>query len=367
VDSIHFHSMGKLGAAAYSQIDSPAIQQSISLFGMAELSFLIYWMNASVAHALLMKRSRAVYLPALILAGLTIWGGFRLDLSRGSSAEAMKVAAVGTDSEIGTANLPSFDENTSDIKKVFERTRNASAQGAELVVWNEASFFLLPENESAWMDSISDLAQELNTSIVAAYVVAYEKPEFHFDNKYIMVTPNGSIDHSYMKHEPVPGEPATPGTSAQQTVELNGSMVGGAICYDYDFPYLARDNKKAGADIVGLPSSDWRGIDPIHTQMAAMMAIEQGNSIVRSTRIGLSAAITPYGVMNAQMSSFDENDKIMIANVPSQGITTLYSLIGKFFVWLCLAGLAGIAVHSLLSKKRGIKLEKDRKPVTAIA
>jgi apolipoprotein N-acyltransferase len=182
-----------------------------------------------------------------------------------------------------------------------------------------------------------------------------------------MVTPNGSIDHSYMKHEPVPGEPATPGTSAQQTVELNGSMVGGAICYDYDFPYLARDNKKAGADIVGLPSSDWRGIDPIHTQMAAMMAIEQGNSIVRSTRIGLSAAITPYGVMNAQMSSFDENDKIMIANVPSQGITTLYSLIGKFFVWLCLAGLAGIAVHSLLSKKRGIKLEKDRKPVTAIA
>jgi hypothetical protein len=95
--------------------------------------------------------------------------------------------------------------------------------------------------------------------------------------------------------------------------------VGGAICYDYDFPYLAAKFGKAGADIMALPSSDWRGIDPIHTEMAAYRAIEQGHSVIRSTRFGLSAAITPYGEMVARMSSFDNNDKIMVTTVPKEG------------------------------------------------
>ena len=66
-----------------------------------------------------------------------------------------------------------------------------------------------------------------------------------------------------------------------------------------------------GADIVALPSSDWRGIDPSHTEMATMRAIEQGLSIVRSTRFGLSAGIDPHGVMRAQRSTFETQGRIL--------------------------------------------------------
>jgi apolipoprotein N-acyltransferase len=65
----------------------------------------------------------------------------------------------------------------------------------------------------------------------------------------------------------------------------------GALCYDYDFPALAAQHGSLGVDLVALPSSDWRGIDPIHTQMAAVRAIEQGVSIVRSTVLS-----TVYGL-----------------------------------------------------------------------
>jgi apolipoprotein N-acyltransferase len=58
---------------------------------------------------------------------------------------------------------------------------------------------------------------------------------------------------------------------------------------------------------------------------------------VRSTRFGLSAAITPYGEMAAQMSSFDSNDKIMIAQIPKNRVTTVYAIIGDTFVYLCMA------------------------------
>jgi len=81
-------------------------------------------------------------------------------------------------------------------------------------------------------------------------------------------------------------------------------------------------------------SSDWRGIDPLHSKMASYRAIEQGHSIIRSTRFGLSAAINTHGEIIAQMSSFDKNDKVMIVNLPSNKINTLYSLIGDLFVYL---------------------------------
>jgi apolipoprotein N-acyltransferase len=113
--------------------------------------------------------------------------------------------------------------------------------------------------------------------------------------------------------------------------------LGGAICYDYDFPYLAKEYGNIKADLVALPSSDWRGIDPLHTRMAAYRAIEQGHSILRSTRFGLSAAINPYGEMLSQMSSFDNNNKMMISQLPVKGIRTIYSIIGDILVYLCIA------------------------------
>ncbi len=113
--------------------------------------------------------------------------------------------------------------------------------------------------------------------------------------------------------------------------------LGGVICYDYDFPYLAKEYGDINADIVAVPSSDWRGIDPLHTRMAAFRAVEQGQSLIRSTRFGLSAAINPYGDMISQMSSFDNNNKIMMSQLPRKGIKTVYSVIGDIVVYLSTA------------------------------
>ena len=324
------------GAAAYTQLDSPIIAQSVSLFGIAGLSFIIYFMNAGITEVILTKKINRIVAPALVLTVLLLWGSFRLDNSRAVGTETITIAAIGTDSDIGGLPLPEAEKNLSVIAGVFNRTRIAASQGAELIVWNEAAFYILKEDEDSLIKSVQDLALEVNSTIVVAYVVPTQEEEFKYENKYLFVTNTGHIDHSYLKHEPVPGEPAIKGTSEQKVVAQKGVNIGGAICYDYDFPHVAGENKKAGSDVVALPSSDWRGIDPIHTQMAAFRAIEQGYSVVRSTRFGLSAAITPYGVMKAQMSSFDDNDKILVTDLPSQSVTTLYSIIGDLFIWLCI-------------------------------
>jgi apolipoprotein N-acyltransferase len=227
----------------------------------------------------------------------------------------------------------------------------AAKSGIKLVVWNEAATIVMPDDETNWRDSLSNLAAKQNISLVAAYIVPVSITPLRYENKYLFINSNGVVVYSYQKHQPVPGEPSIKGTEPLKVVNVENTKIGGAICYDYDFPYIAKGFSQLDADIVVIPSSDWRGIDPIHTKMAAFRAIEQGHSIVRSTRLGLSAAITPYGEMIAQMSSFDKNDKIMIAHLPTKRITTVYSLIGDSFVYLCV-GLIIFLLSTIFRSKR---------------
>ena len=335
-----FTPFGSWGVAAYTQANSISILQSLSIFGLAGLSFILYWTNAAIAEAVIYgKWKQRLMIPALAIAVILLFGSIRYDVSKSKGKETITVSAVGTDSDFSGLPIPSWSSNEEVIRDIFKRTSVAANAGAKLVVWNEAAFFLMRDNEQQWLDSISMLSKKNNVTIVAGYVVPISESPFRYENKFQFFNPDGSIEFEYFKHEPVAGEPAVKGTEPQRIKEVSDSNIGGAICYDYDFPYLAKGNMDAGADIVAIPSSDWRGIDPLHSKMAAFRAIEQGHSILRSTRFGLSAAITPYGEMTSKMSSFDNNDKIMMAHLPVKSIRTVYALIGDIIVYLSIAFL----------------------------
>ncbi len=87
------------------------------------------------------------------------------------------------------------------------------------------------------------------------------------------------------------------------------------------------------------PSNDWREIDPWHTQMATFRAMEQGFSLVRHTSRGLSAAVDYQGRVLAAMDHFQATDRVMISQVPIQGMRTIYWQVGDLFAWLCLLGI----------------------------
>ncbi|HKK38126.1 MAG TPA: hypothetical protein VJ949_01780, partial [Cryomorphaceae bacterium] len=74
---------------------------------------------------------------------------------------------------------------------------------------------------------------------------------------------------------------------------------------------------------------------------------------------GLSAAITPYGEMVSQMSSFDDNDKIMYSQLPIKGVTTLYSIIQDSFVYLCIVFLLGFMAIAARSKNKSNPTTKN--------
>jgi apolipoprotein N-acyltransferase len=336
------------GVAAYTQSHNLTLMQSLSLFGMPGLSFLIYWVNVSLTEIVVIKKTTlpTFQIPLTVLLILIIFGALRYDISKSKGTNTIAVAAVGTDSEVSGLPLPSKESNEKVKNILFERTRMAAKNNAALVTWNEAAIFVLPEDEAVWKDSLSALVSALKISLVASYVMPVSLAPLKYENKYLFIDSNGAIAYTYHKHQPVPGEPSMKGKESLKVIDVAGTKVGGAICYDYDFPYLARGFGKLHADIVAVPSSDWRGIDPLHSRMAAFRAIEQGHSIIRSTRFGNSAAITPYGEIISQMSSFDKNNRIMMAYLPVKSVKTIYSFIGDVFIYLCIGFIAFFFIHT---------------------
>lgn len=348
-----FTPLASWGVAAYSQSHTLSVMQTVSFFGMPGLSFLVYWVNISIAETISLKKITSVtfHLPITATTLLLICGAFRYEISKTQGVETIKVAAVGSDSEVTGYPLPSKESNDKVKQTLFDRTTLAAISGAELIVWNEASTFILPDEETAWRDSLSALSKRLNVSLVAAFIVPISESPMKYKNKYLFFDSVGKLIYTYNKHQPVPGEPAAKGKEPLEVFSIAGIKIGAAICYDYDFPYIAKGFGNLKTDIVALPSSDWRGIDPIHTRMAAFRAVEQGHSILRSTRFGLSAAITPYGELIAQASSFDKNDRIMITDLPTKHISTLYSIIGDSFIYLCFGFCFLFLFKAILFKK----------------
>lgn len=349
-----FTPLASWGVAAYTMHDNVSLIQTVSLFGLAGLSFLIYWVNVSIAN-IIIKRKTAIstfQLPLIILFLLIAFGSIRYDMSKANGVDTITVSTVGTDSKSSGLPLPTKERNEQVKTALFKRTRTAAKGGAKIISWTEASIFIMPEDENEWINSIRELASELKITLVASYVMPISIKPLKYENKYKFIDPSGNIAHSYLKHQPVPGEPAVQGKSPLKVIEMTGTKIGAVICYDYDFPYLAKDFSKLGADMVVIPSSDWRGIDPVHTEMAAYRAVEQGHSVLRSTRFGLSAAITPYGEMASQMSSFDDNDKIMYSQLPTKGVTTLYSVIQDTFVYLCIGFFLSFMAIAFRSKNK---------------
>ena len=349
-----FTPLASWGVAAYTMHDNVSLIQTVSLFGMAGLSFLIYWVNVSIAKIIINRKTTipTFQFPLIMLFLFIFFGSIRYDMSKANGSDTITVAAVGTDSKVSGLPLPTMVRTQQTKTTLFKRTRTAAKGGAKIISWNEAAIFIMPKEEEQWINSVKELAAELRITLVASYVVPISQSPLRYENKYQFIDSVGNITHTYLKHQPVPGEPAVQGKSPLKVTDIRATKVGAAICYDYDFPYLAKGYGELWADMVILPSSDWRGIDPVHTEMAAFRAVEQGHSVLRSTRFGCSAAITPYGEMVSQMSSFDNNDKIMYSQLPAKGVTTLFSVIEDSFVYLCIGFLLWFMAFAFRSENK---------------
>ena len=352
-------------SSVYSQLDCLALLQLVSVFGMWGLAFLIGW-GASAANALwqadfsLRAAKRAVVPFVAALTAALLFGSARLAFSP-PVGPTVKAATVTIDRDLFEATVaPPFDwlsfnrasdETRAAVRRPLEagvaqllaRTETALRAGAKLVGWQETAARVLVEDRQATIDRAAALAERYGAYLQISLGVFTRAPARpYYLNQSILIDDKGNVAWAYDKTYPVvPSEAiVTPfGPGLLPVAKTAVGRVSTAICNDFHFPALIRQAGQTDADIVMAPYNSLTPYEQQDATVAVMRAIENGYGMVRAAGNGVSLIVDEHGrVLGRQ--SYGEGGGVMIADLPTHGVATIYSRIGDAFAYLCAVSLA---------------------------
>lgn len=358
---------GTFGAVAYSQVDNLPLLQLASITGLWGVSFMIAWFASTAAGLsarggdLRPAKPLIISFAAVAIAVLAV-GEARLALA--PAVPTVRIAGISPSASDGfhfidLVGAPCQADQCDAARarliliqnELLDASRREARAGARAILWSEDAGTVFKADEPALLERARALARQENVTLVIALQVLTPVHPLA-ENKAVVIAPSGAIAAVYEKTRPVPGDPDLPGDGRIPVVESPFGRLASAICFDLDFPPLIRQVGRARADILLTPASDWREIDPLHAQMAVFRAVENGVSLLRETRRGLSIATDPFGRPIASADFFSARTRTLVASVPTRGVATLYPLIGDIVAWLGLAALLALLMAALLRHRK---------------
>jgi apolipoprotein N-acyltransferase len=355
---------------AYTQVDNLPLLQSAAATGLWGIGFLMAWFASVVNWAWQQRfdweRVRAGALTyAGVLAAVLALGGARLALAP-PRAETIRVASLTVTPRLSPWDLlqhgrtgTALDSLRADLHahedSLFAAVRREAGAGARIVAWSEVGAFVLKDEEAAFQERASAVAREARIHLITG-VAVFAPGQGDYENELMAFDPAGAMVARYHKARPVPGDPERGADKAIPVFDTPYAKIAGAVCFDADFPGLIRKAGRERADLLVIPASDWRAIDPVHTRMALVRGVENGCSVVRQTHKGLSAAADYQGRILAASDYFHAEPHVMVAQLPARGVRTIYPLAPDLLPYVCLAAL-GFFAAGTLSRGRATRPE----------
>jgi len=364
--------------------------QPLAIFGIYGLDLLIMLVNFALALAALAlydrvtnrsgieasaglivdERNRPTLAPALrfgasageprfqgawlIAVGLLLTGWIGLSLAllaaEPGARPTVRVAAV-------QPNLPRpahRDTTTTQearLAALAAGTREAAAQGAQLIVWPEMALGFDPQ--TTYTAELRGLAAETGAHLVIGYVV---DDAAGFRNEAAVLAPDGRFLGLYGKAHPVVffGEPAGVNAGLFPTWDTPLGRLAAIICFDLNFTGPARRVAQGGAHLIAVPSLDGPTLARIQVTQLVFRAIENRAAMVKADTAYDSAIIDPYGRILASTATPEGVAAVLVAEVPLGATNALYTRLGDWVGWLCLAGFAAsILLVPVAMRRRG--------------
>ena len=357
------------GRLCLGQINSIELFGSASVLGSYFVTFCIVAVNFFLAFCVLSKDKKQTVCAvcALSVFLLNISLGVAADLTYRDSDRSVRAAAI----QGNNPNSNVWDEGSLErMLEVHERlTREATGNGAEIVVWSETAFPLEFFKTDILTERVSELAKETDTTILVSAFTQSEQS----DTIYVSVIeakPDGSYGESiYNKQRLVPfGEfvpmkdlltKLIPPLSQLKTLDDNiasgkdstvlytdNAVIGAAICYDSIFESVVRASVNNGAELLVVSTNDsWFGTSAaldMHNAQSVLRAVETGRYVVRSANTGISSIISPRGEMLQSLSCGVEG--YVVSDVALNTHVTPYMIIGNLFVYICICFCLLLAV-----------------------
>ncbi|GGO59706.1 apolipoprotein N-acyltransferase [Microbacterium nanhaiense] len=302
------------GRVGMGQVGSP-LGQFASWVGVDGLTFAIVLAVALAVEAtrLIVGRRRirrwwTLAAPAFVLAVVILVPQFPTH-----AVGTLRVAAVQ-----GNGPTAYLDERAryDVLDAQLQATDVALDAGADLIAWPEGSVGLDPRRDDKAAGVLTAVAQVTGAPILLNAAADVGDDTY---NMSMLWTENG-VEQTHSKRNPVPfgeyvpvrhvfekivpsligmiGREYTPGTDAP-TMEVGGTTIGLAICFDVLYDSLVHESIEEGAEVLVFQTNnaDFRGSDENLQQLefARMRAIETGRTVVNVSTVGTSEVIAPDG------------------------------------------------------------------------
>ena len=347
---------------AIGQAETVVNLQSAALFGSYFITFLIVSVNGLLAYMLLHPSKRV--LCATLALGL-VFGNLAFGVIRMASLKdegtPIKVAAI----QGNKGSLENWSSNTMDkVMEVYgDLSREAAAEGAELIVWPETCIPANIDRQSWVYDYVTNLSRECGVPIVCGLFTRVEEGSEADYNSMVVALPDGTVHGTvYNKRNPVPFGEFVPFRKVVMTLvpplaeintlaedipagedsvvfDLELGNVGSLICFDSIYERNAFDSVDNGAQILAVSTNDsWftdsRGVWMHHAQ-SQLRAIETGRYVVRAANTGVSSVINERGEVLESLAPLQTGYVMETAYLSDRA--TVYSVIGNVFAYACVA------------------------------
>jgi apolipoprotein N-acyltransferase len=319
---IAFSPLGSNFSIAPTQFVSLPLVQLSSVTGIWGITFVVSWLASVVNLAwerrfdLKLVRGPVMLFTTIVCVSLVLAG---LRLSNEPAASTVKVAGI-----------------------TVEQSRN---------YWDEVIDLNTPQEQAhAFADEFAQLEEQLFSQsardhqvYLAPSAVIFKYGQASSDNKLWMVTPEGQIAYEYTKTK---SWYPTDSDGVIHFVDTPYGRIASALCFDMDFPSFIQQAGRQSVDIMLVPAFDWEPIKPYHTVVGLFRGVENGFSVFRQVNSGTSMAVDYQGRVLAYQDFFTTSERIMLADLPTRGVRTLYARWGDWFAYLMLLVMLGLLAFS---------------------
>jgi apolipoprotein N-acyltransferase len=343
--------IGSFGTIGYEQSSNLALIQLLSVTGMWGLTFLVSWLGPVVNWA--WERSfnwsdvrRGLLAFAAIVGLVLLFGNLRLEFARAQPGtvriHGFTPQFIDLDEGSDTAtDLEAFRRRMQEINEaLIAGSIREARRGAQIVLWSEWIGGGTEEDANALIARGREVAKQENIYLAMGVGIDFPGEERQKENRLIVIAPSGEIVLNHLKYGATFLQNLLPGDGVLQTVDTPYGTLSGVICWDADFPITVSQAGRKDVDILFVPNGEpLVAVAQLRAHMHIFRAIENGFSLVRQDDdTGLSIAADPYGRILASTDVSTTSERSIVAQVPTQGVFTLYSVIGDLFGWLSVAG-----------------------------
>ena len=355
-------------------VSIPPLAQSAALGGVLLPGALVVVTNGLVCAAVSERGAgrRAGFVVGAFLLPLAAWGlgaaRIRaLGESPGPVLPPLRVSLLQPNVEQAIRFTAAESERT--YQELLEQTRSvARAEHPDLILWPESAAPWLWQSSQRFQADLLALCLEERTAVLfnTVWVERAADDDAPYYNAALLVTADGPVLPPYEKQRLVPfGEyvplgtilraiqpisRAVPGSFSAGTggrpIPLGAWRLGGAVCYEVVYPWIARGHVERGANVLFTLTNDaWYGTlgaREQHWQGAAYRSIETGVPLLRAAITGWTGWVDPAG--RAERIPLDRKGAMTLTLGGSSGFARPIApppaqRTGGLLAWVCTAGL----------------------------